>query len=47
MIAGLIVVPIVSVLTPKLKKETVDEIFTCFDEKVTVEQKLALPDDED
>ena len=27
MVAGLIVVPVVSVLTPKLKKDRVDEIF--------------------
>lgn len=47
MIAGLIVVPIVSLLSPKLKKETVDEIFVCLDEKVTVEKKIALPEEDD
>lgn len=47
MIAGLIVVPVVSLLSPKLKKETVEEIFLCLDEKVTVEKKVALPEEEE
>lgn len=47
MIAGLIVVPVVSLLSPKPDKRVVDEIFTCFDEKVTVEQKMALPKEEE
>ena len=42
MIAGLIIVPIVSVLTPKMKKEEVDEIFACYDEKVTRTKKQSL-----
>ena len=42
MIAGLIVVPVVSLLTPKMKKEAVEEIFTCYEEKVSVEQKMVL-----
>lgn len=42
MVAGLIVVPIVSVLTPKLKKDRVDEIFACYDEKVTITKKRSL-----
>jgi len=45
MIAGLIVVPVVSLVTPKMKKETVDERFSCYDEKVTVEKKLVLPEE--
>ena len=44
MIAGLIVVPVVSLLTPKMKKEAVEEIFTCYEEKVSVEQKMVLTD---
>ncbi len=47
MIAGLIVVPVVSLITPKLKKETVEKIFSCYEEKVTVEQKLVLTKDEE
>ena len=39
MVAGLIVVPVVSFITPRMKRETVDEIFTCYDEKVTITKK--------
>lgn len=42
MIAGLIVVPIVSLITPKMKKEKVDEIFECYEEKVTTSVKRSL-----
>ena len=42
MVASLIVVPIVSFVTPKMKKEAVDEIFTCYDQKVTVTEKTSL-----
>lgn len=47
MVAGLIVVPVVSLVTPKMEKGAVEEIFSCYDEKVVVEQKLALPEDEE
>ncbi|MCH5251446.1 MAG: sodium/solute symporter [Lachnospiraceae bacterium] len=47
MIAGLIVVPVVSVLTPKMKKEKIDGIFECLEQKVVVEQKVALPEEEE
>lgn len=47
MIAGLVIVPLVSVLTPKMKKEKVEELFECYEEKVTVEQKLVLTDEEE
>lgn len=46
MIAGLIIVPVVSLLTPKLNKEQVDEIFTCYDETIVVKKKIALPEKE-
>ncbi|RGU92974.1 sodium:solute symporter [Clostridium sp. AF15-17LB] len=42
MVAGLVVVPAVSILTPKLKKEHVDEIFTCYEEKVKITKKRSL-----
>lgn len=42
MVTGLIVVPIVSLLTPKMKKEDVDEIFTCYDEEVVSTKKKVL-----
>lgn len=46
MIAGLIVVPVVSLLSPKPDKAAVDAMFTCLEEKVTVERKMALPEDD-
>lgn len=42
MAVGLIVVPIVSLITPKMKKEKVDEIFTCFDETVVVHKRKSI-----
>ena len=47
MIAGLVVVPVVSVITKKPDEAMVDEIFTCLDEKVMVEQKMALPEEDE
>ena len=44
MVAGLIIVPLVSLITPKLAKEKVDSIFSCYDEKVTVEKRYSLPE---
>lgn len=42
MVAGLIVVPVVSLITPKMKKEKVDEIFACYDETVTVHKRRSI-----
>ena len=42
MIAGMIVVPVVSWITPKMKKEKVDEIFECYEETVTIKKKRSL-----
>lgn len=42
MIAGLVVVPVVSLITPKMKKEYVDDIFECYEERVTVHKKSSL-----
>ena len=36
MLGGLIIVPIVSLFTPKCDEKLVDEIFTCYDKEVTV-----------
>lgn len=47
MVAGLIVVPVVSFITPKLSGDKVNEIFECYEEKVTVEQKLVLTDEKE
>ncbi len=42
MAAGLVVVPVVSLITPKPDKEKTDEIFACYDEKVTISRKRSL-----
>ncbi len=42
MIAGLIIVPIVSLITPRLKKDLVDKTFECYNEKVEVTEKTSL-----
>ena len=42
MVAGLIIVPIVSLFTPKMKKEKVEEIFACLEETVVVHKKSSI-----
>lgn len=42
MIAGLIIVPAVSFITPKMEKEKMDQLFECYEEKVTITKKRSL-----
>ena len=42
MIAGLIIVPVVSLLTPKPDKNLVDDAFACYEKKVPAKQKNSL-----
>lgn len=42
MIAGLIIVPVVSVITPKPDTEKTDKIFECYEEKVIITKKRSL-----
>jgi len=42
MLAGIVIVPVVSLVTPKMKKEYVDEIFSCYERKVTVLAKESI-----
>ena len=42
MIAGMIVVPIVSLFTPKMDKKKVDDCFTCLDETVVVHRRSSI-----
>ncbi len=42
MVAGLVVVPLVSLLTPKMRKEKVETIFDCLEETVTVRKKRSI-----
>ena len=42
MIAGMIVVPVVSFLTPKMDKNKVEQCFTCLEETVVVHRKTSI-----
>lgn len=42
MIAGMIIVPIVSLISPKMDKEKLDEIFICLEEKVLVSKRKSI-----
>ena len=42
MIAGLIIVPIVSFISPKMKTDNVDQIFECLDETVVVRKRRSI-----
>ena len=42
MLAGLVIVPIVSAITSKPDKNLVDHAFACYDKKVTVPIEVAL-----
>ena len=44
MLAGLIIVPVVSVFTRKPDQAMVEEAFACYDKKAPVAQKNALSD---
>ncbi len=47
MVAGLIVVPVVSLISPKMDSKKVDEIFSCMDETVVVHRRTALPEQDE
>ena len=42
MVGGLVIVPVVSLFTPKMKKEEVEEKFAGYDKKVLVSVKETL-----
>ncbi len=42
MLAGLVIVPVVSIFTPKPDKKLVDDSFACYEEKTEVSRKTAL-----
>ena len=46
MVVGLIIVPIISIITPKMNKAYVDEIFTCYDRTVVVHTTSSLEEEE-
>ena len=45
MIAGLIVTPLVSLVTPKLENQFLGKIFMCYDNTVNVSKKEYLKED--
>ncbi|MBQ7266033.1 MAG: sodium/solute symporter [Firmicutes bacterium] len=45
MLVGLILVPLVSLVTPKLSKEFTDEIFTCYDRQILVHASHSLEEE--
>ncbi len=47
MIAGLVVVPIISVLTPPMEDGEIKFVFDCYEEKHMVEEKYALPGEDE
>ena len=42
MVVGLIIVPVISLITPKMKKEDVEEAFECLEETVLVRKKRSI-----
>lgn len=47
MIVGFIVVPVVSLISPKMNPQKVEHIFSCYDSEVTVTTKKILPEQND
>ena len=46
MLVGFIVVPVVTIFTKKPDEEKINEIFSCYEEKVMVSSKKVLVDEE-
>ena len=46
MLAGLVLVPVVSLLSKKPDSERIEKVFSCYSEKVSVSQKIALPEED-
>ena len=46
MIVGLIIVPLVSLLTPRMDSRDISAIFSCYDNLVEATTKKVLPDDQ-
>ena len=47
MLIGLVIVPVVSLLSPKPDKEKVEKIFSGYTQKVTIEKQYSLEEDEE
>lgn len=44
MLGGLVLVPLVSLITPKMNKERMEEVFACYNQEVKVTAKVSLED---
>jgi SSS family solute:Na+ symporter len=42
MVAGLVIVPVMSMITPKIDKNNIKDIFSCYEETVTVHTKKSI-----
>ncbi len=42
MVSGLVIVPVVSLITPKMRRDKVSELFSCYDEPVTVHARKSI-----
>ncbi len=47
MLLGLVVVPVVSLISPRMSKPRLTEIFSCYQEKTTIHQKMVVGTEKD
>ena len=47
MLAGLVIVPVVSLIIPEKDEKRMDKIFACYDQTVEVKRKVALSEEDD
>ncbi len=47
MLAGLVIVPVVSLLTPKMDSAKVDDIFSGYEETITIKKRFSLKEEDD
>ena len=45
MLAGFVIVPVISIITPKPEREFLNDAFSCYTRTVTIRQSRALGDD--
>ena len=45
MVVGLVMVPLVSILSPKLSKSHIEQVFSCYDDLVEATTRKVLPND--
>ena len=45
MVGGLVLVPVISLVTPKMDKDVINKMFDCYDKKVLVSVKETLEEE--